>query len=537
MQIPNKAPDQSIESYEDRFHRIHASIPCGVYEYYLALDGESHFIYFNDRLLEILEIEREDLGKDASLIWKYIHPDDVGRLAAEDLRTRETGEKFFIELRVIAASGLVKWVQVSSQQTNKMVEGVYTRSGYILDVTEKKQQEAKLTALSLTIPDLLLIIDEDGRYIEINQSKYLALFFPDYPSIIGKTFNDIFSAEVAQNFYAFIQQVLGSNESISIEYPLTAKDGTVYHFESRSIAMQELINGKRATVSAIRDITARKLAEQESIERGIELSLANKKLVKLEELEKVNQELSKALFEKNQLLKSMATSAKATSMGNLVSALAHEINNPLGAMSVNTQNLQMEIKELGELAPINQKLRLEELIQRIAKDNTRAAEVVTRLRKLFLRGEIQFTTVNLSEVLREVHQIIHGQIASNQIVLDMQIDQMLQVSGDMGQIQMVFLNAIQNAIDSLKDQAGVRKIFIKLIKNGDEICFEIIDSGSGFSQEMLSRGFELFHTSKSSGMGVGLWLSRAIMENHNGSLSIANHADGGAILRAYFYTA
>jgi PAS domain S-box-containing protein len=134
----------NLESHELRFKRIAETIPCAIYEYYLDLNGVSHFIYFNDQFLDILDLNRENLIAKDLEIWNYIHPDDALRLAQEDLRTRETGEKFFIEMRVITSSGTEKWVQVSSHQTNKVIEGVYTRSGYVMDITDRKSAEQQL---------------------------------------------------------------------------------------------------------------------------------------------------------------------------------------------------------------------------------------------------------------------------------------------------------------------------------------------------------------------------------------------------------
>lgn len=135
------------ESHEQRFNRIADTIPCAIYEYYLDLKGVSHFIYFNDQFLDILDLERESLVAKDLEIWNYIHPDDAPRLAQEDLRTRETGEKFFIEMRVITSMGTEKWVQVSSHQTNKVIDGVHTRSGYVMDITDRKFAEQQLVQI------------------------------------------------------------------------------------------------------------------------------------------------------------------------------------------------------------------------------------------------------------------------------------------------------------------------------------------------------------------------------------------------------
>ena len=148
-------------------------------------------------------------------------------------------------------------------------------SGYLSDIEHSVVKEIKNSALNRAILDLIFIIDEDGRYLETNDCEYLKLFYPPSLKIIGETFDNIFPADVAQSFHAFLQKALQSNECISMEYPLAGLDGNSYFFESRCVALEELINGKRATIWVIRDITARKVAEQLAIDRGIELAIAN----------------------------------------------------------------------------------------------------------------------------------------------------------------------------------------------------------------------------------------------------------------------
>lgn len=153
----------NTESHEDRFNRIAANLPCAIYEYYLDREGISHFIYFNEQFLVILGLTRASLIEKDLEIWSYIHPDDIPRLAEQDLRTRETGEKFFIEIRIIASDGKEKWVQVSSHQTNKVIDGVYTRSGYVMDITDRKIAEIELLRVE---EDIKFRAIEDARALE-----------------------------------------------------------------------------------------------------------------------------------------------------------------------------------------------------------------------------------------------------------------------------------------------------------------------------------------------------------------------------------
>ena len=148
-------------------------------------------------------------------------------------------------------------------------------SGYLSDLSPSEGKVVKNSAFNRAILDLIFTIDEDGRYLETNDSDYLKLFYSPSQKIIGETFDNIFPKEIALAFHAFLQKALQSDECISMEYPLAALDGNNYYFESRCAALEDLINGKRATIWVIRDITARKVAEQLAIDRGLELAIAN----------------------------------------------------------------------------------------------------------------------------------------------------------------------------------------------------------------------------------------------------------------------
>ena len=315
------------------------------------------------------------------------------------------------------------------------------------------------------------------------------------------------------------------------EFLIAHKDGT-----RLDVLVSANISDGLLLVSFL-DISQRKQAERVAIKRGIDIAMANEQILRFKEMEQLNLTLEKTVFEKNQLLKSMAVVTKANSMGNLVSSLAHEINNPLGAMSINTQMLKLELDELKESIDSDVVVKMQELSDQILKDNARAATVVTRLRKLFLQGGSEFLDVNLSEVLDDVCDMVSREIANNDITLRIITNKEVFIKGDLGQVEMVFLNAFNNAIDVLRNHQGPREIEVLLkYLNEEFILVKIQDTGPGFDPCILKKRFELFQTTKTQGMGVGLWLSRAIMENHNGAISVRNRSDRqGAELTLRFY--
>jgi PAS domain S-box-containing protein len=243
-----------------------STVPCGLYEYFLDKDGKSHLPYFNDKILEIYDVTAAELESDASIIWRLIHPDDRERIAQAYIKANASGDLFFVETRIVTRAGCEKWVQMSSLPTGEKIDNSVVSSGYCLDITASKLHQDKFESLMKAIPDLILLIDEDGRYLQTNDSEYLNLFFPEDSSIIGKTMHEVLPQNIADSFLEFIRKVINTNGNSFIEYPLQALNNKIYWFESRTRALNEKVNGKRITLSAIRDITAKNREKEEQIE-------------------------------------------------------------------------------------------------------------------------------------------------------------------------------------------------------------------------------------------------------------------------------
>ena len=239
--------------------------------------------------------------------------------------------------------------------------------------------------------------------------------------------------------------------------------------------------------------------------------------------------LLQVLAEKNQLLKKLAVTQKASDMGTMVSSLAHELNQPLGAIRLNAEVLLDLIKN----APNSEEPQ--EILADILKDNIRAADIITRLKRLFQKGSEQFESINLAAIVNDAYLLVKSKCSAHEIEVALDIPVNALVYGDVGQLQMVVLNLFNNAIEELVSKQGERLIFASIQCEEEKIIFEISDNGSGISTEAANHIFELFHTSKPSGMGVGLWLSRAIMETHNGAITVENIPAGGTCFRLTFY--
>lgn len=252
------------------------------------------------------------------------------------------------------------------------------------------------------------------------------------------------------------------------------------------------------------------------IQLRLEKLWENKKAVDLQlaDTRNKNFSLEEILEEKNALMRTLSLSAKANSMGTMLGAIAHEINQPLGAIRINTELLLSLVRKSGD------KQEFQETLEHILQDNERAAVVVASLRKFFIKGSSEFVSLDLSELIGDVYRILLPEARLHGVRLRADIAPALMVKGDLNQLQMVALNLINNAMAAVDGLSGEKNVFIRLFQQDKQVILEVSDNGPGVPDDRIAMIFELFNTTKVNGMGMGLWLSRAIMDSHEGVIKL-----------------
>ena len=210
----------------------------------------------------------------------------------------------------------------------------------------------------------------------------------------------------------------------------------------------------------------------------------------------------------------------------LTSALAHEINQPLAAMRSYAQAaLRFMDKEQPEYDSVRKAL------QGIVADNKRAADVVNRLRNLVKKDSSRFEKVEISTIINEVVEFINSEMVLRNVQVTMVLHQRNSlVQGDSVQIQQVLINLLTNALDAMDDQpAETRTITISTRNDSPSlIVISVSDTGGGIPADKLDDVFTPFHTTKSEGMGLGLAISKSIIESHGGKIWVDNNPKGGS---------
>jgi signal transduction histidine kinase len=218
--------------------------------------------------------------------------------------------------------------------------------------------------------------------------------------------------------------------------------------------------------------------------------------------------------------------SRAATMGELAASIAHELNQPLAAILQNAETIQsllaVENPDLDEIRAATAE---------IVEDDQRAGEIIRRLRSFFRRDELDKTSIELSKAVDEVARIVQSDAVIRKVDLALDLSpQSPAVSADRVQLQQAIINLVLNAFDAAAAvKQGPREVVLKVpAEENGWARIMVRDSGDGIKPEVLPRVFDPFYTTKASGMGMGLAISRSIIEAHGGRLTVSANTDHGA---------
>jgi len=288
-----------------------------------------------------------------------------------------------------------------------------------------------------------------------------------------------------------VEQARNGEKDFEWHYRLLMPDQSIKYLHAVAHVTRDQ-NGQLEYIAAVQDVTLRRLSE--------------------EARDKARSEL--------------AHGARVMSLGTLAASIAHEINQPLSGIVTNAGTCQRMLAA----APPNVDGALE-TARRTIRDANRASEVITRLRALFSRKETAAESMDLNEVTREVIALSLSGLQRNQMVVQAELAEHLPpVMGDRVQLQQVILNLLRNAADAMSTiDDRPRELLIRTERaEGNQVQLSVKDAGVGFAPEAADQIFEGFYTTKADGMGIGLSISRSIIETHHGRLWATQNRGAGS---------
>ncbi len=244
----------------------------------------------------------------------------------------------------------------------------------------------------------------------------------------------------------------------------------------------------------------------------------------LERSSSENTQIKALLEERDSLISSLLIANKTAATGALSASIAHELNQPVAAISLNTEFIQRKLNE-GQ----TDQAGLKEVITHIQQDNHRIARIVSTLRDIFRQEEIKASDIHLDELIEQIQPIILPQVRDLNINLkfDLNVNQSIPLNSN--EISQVIINLLNNSIEALSNANQANKeIQIQTRVFGNYVELKISDNGPGIPDQLKASIFDLMKTNKKQGMGLGLWLCKHIVDRHQGRISYQQSALGGA---------
>jgi len=230
-------------------------------------------------------------------------------------------------------------------------------------------------------------------------------------------------------------------------------------------------------------------------------------------------------MEGQRLLQDLAHVGRVSTMGELTASLAHELNQPLTAILSNAQAAQRILHSGGA-----DLVEIREILGDIVEDDKRAGDVIHRLRGFLRKGQLEFSTLDMGELVSQVARLVSSDAIIRNVVirLDLAIG-LPPVRGDRVQLQQVVLNLLMNGLDAMREcDAGERALVLRtFMASPASVVVAVADSGVGIKEADLEQVFHAFYTTKPNGLGMGLAIARSIVEAHGGRLDARSNPEGG----------
>jgi C4-dicarboxylate-specific signal transduction histidine kinase len=291
-----------------------------------------------------------------------------------------------------------------------------------------------------------------------------------------------------------------------------------FTFVACEVAATQLISWRRRNEDALRQ--ARDELEVRVADRTSELKSANDALLKQMEEQKRTEEMLQTTRAE------LARAARITTMGELTASIAHEVNQPLAAVVANADAcvawLSREVPDLAEARAA---------AERATEGATRASDVIARIRSLITKATPQKSRVEINRIIEQTTVLAEGQATKNNVEIKLELAPELPgVLGDGIQLQQVILNLVMNGIEAMTTVVDRPRMLIlqSESQNSEQIRVAVHDSGIGLSDEVKGRLFEPFFTTRTKGMGMGLSISRSIIEAHGGRLWAESNGSAGS---------
>jgi len=477
-----KRGEEALQSNERNLKLILNTIPTHIY----VLNGEGYVQGVNQAVMDYTGLTLDDVQQE-DYRDRVIHPEDFKRVRGERAASLRRGAPFSTEQRVLGNDGKYRWFLVRYKPL--LDEQGHIVRWYVaaFDIEDRKRAEAQVEEAYLRLAEAQRL-SKTGSFItdlladshDWSEETFRIFEFDPATKVTMQMIRDCVHPEDLPSFEAVIARGM-TGADLDLVFRIVLPRRAVKHIRGMARVMMQA-GGHPLFIGALQDVTESRIAE--------------------EALDKARSELAHV--------------ARVTTLNALTASIAHEINQPLASLITNAsiclRRLDADPPNLGGAR---------ETLLRTIRDGNRASDVITRLRALFTKKEFTSESLDLNDATREVIALALNDLQRNRVVLQPELAEDLPpVIGDRIQLQQVTLNLLRNASDAMVGvQDRPRQLLIRTQREADDrVCLSVRDAGCGINPQDFEKLFEPFYTTKSGGMGIGLSVSRSIIEKHQGRL-------------------
>ncbi len=356
-----------------------------------------------------------------------------------------------------------------------------------------QENEYRLRTIIESEPECVKLQAADGTVLEINPAGLRLVDAGCPEDIIGRKIYEVVAPEYQAIYRENMRRVF-AGESVVYEFRSTTLKGRTRWMETHAVPLRDARGEVYALLGITRDTTEHKWAEEQGRRHQTEL----------------------------------ARVARLSTMGEMATGLAHELNQPLAAIANFARGCIRRLRT-GEVVPSE----LIEPLEEVCEQAERAGEIMRHVRDFVRKSEPRMTAVDINQVVRSVVKFTEHEARQHETVVTLQLaPQQPRVWADSIMIEQVVCNLVRNAVEAMAERHSLRReIVIRTVPHdGDIVEIEVVDTGPGIDEAVIDQVFDQFFTTKTEGVGMGLSISRSIVESHGGSIRAESRA-GGATFR------
>jgi PAS domain S-box-containing protein len=464
----------------------------------VAATGEMR--YFSEECYRVMGFDPRDGPPAFETLLQHVHPDDQAKIREMSAAAGRNKVDYEIDYRIVHPSDEIRNIHVVAHPVFNSSGDLVEYVGTLMDVTERKRAEEAVRRSEAYLAEAQKLTHTGSWVWEVAGQRALHLsrewyrvygFDPQEGTLAwNKRLQRIHPDDQARRQQT-IDQAISEKSEYEVEYRILLPGGAIKHIRSVGHPVLDASGNLAQFVGSSTDITERRHAEEALREAHSDL----------------------------------AHVSRVTTMGELTASLAHEVNQPIAAAVTDANTC---LRWLMRDPPDLEEARA--AASRTVKDATRAAEIISRVRQLFKKGTLERELVDVNGVIREMTVLLRSEANRHSISVRTELAADLpHVLADRLQLQQVLMNLMLNSIDAMRDVNGTRELTIKSQPGEHEqLMLSVSDTGVGLPPQQADQVFNAFFTTKAHGTGMGLRISRSIVESHGGRLWAADNSPRGA---------